>query len=112
MRHLRHHAADGVRVRTLNHLIQPGESQTLDHQLLFHRGTNRGTHPLQVNLPAARTRFLRRHLVNLESETSKIRTCLSTEYRVLSTVLTAPAPSSRASRPLPRGSSTASARRR
>src|SRR5208283_5390541 len=54
MRHLGHHAADSLVVRTLDDLIQPGESQPLDHQLLFHRGTNGGTHPLQVNLPAAR----------------------------------------------------------
>src|SRR5271165_6897776 len=38
MRHLGHHAADSLVVRTLDDLIQPGESQPLDHQLLFHRG--------------------------------------------------------------------------
>src|ERR1039458_4170823 len=80
MRHLRHHAADGVRVRTLNHLIQPREPQTLDHQLLFHRGTNRGPHPLQVNLPACRTSFLRRHLVNLENSHLSEYCAPSTEY--------------------------------
>src|SRR5580704_16227191 len=63
MRHLGHHAADGAVVRTLNDLIQPREAQALDHQLLFHRGTNGGAHPLQVNLPAARIRFLRRHFL-------------------------------------------------
>src|ERR1700757_2982633 len=67
MRNLRHHTADGVGVRTLNHLIQPGESQALDHTLLFDRGTNCGAHPLQVNLSAARVRFLCRHSLNLIS---------------------------------------------
>src|SRR3984885_10153029 len=57
MRNLGHHPADGVVVRTLNHLVQP---------LLFHRSTNRGTHPLQVNLSAARIRFFRRHFQNLD----------------------------------------------
>src|SRR5579872_3248729 len=61
MRNLRHHAADGVRIRALDYLVQPGKSQAFDHSLLFYRGTNSGTHPLQVNLSAARIRFLRRH---------------------------------------------------
>src|ERR1035438_7064946 len=67
MRHLRHHAADGVVVRTLDHLVQPGKSQPLDHQFLFHRSTNGGPYPLQLNLSAARIRFLRRHFMNLNS---------------------------------------------
>src|ERR1039458_3915328 len=65
MRNLGHHAANGLVVRTFNHLIESGESQPLDHALLFYRGANGGAHPLQVNLSAARIRFLRRHFVNL-----------------------------------------------
>src|SRR5258708_7646553 len=61
MRNLGHHAANGRVVGTLNHLVQPGKSQTLDHQLLLLGGTNGGTHPLQVNLSAARIRLFRRH---------------------------------------------------
>src|SRR5579863_8160671 len=65
MRHLGYHATNGLRVRTLNHLVQPGESQSLDHQLLFHRGTNGGAHPFQLDLSTARIRFLRRHSLSL-----------------------------------------------
>src|ERR1700680_4258872 len=59
MRHLGHHTANGLAIRPLDHLVQPREAQTLHHQLLFYRGTNGGTHPLQMNFgAAARTRFL------------------------------------------------------
>src|ERR1700722_12589597 len=67
MRHLGHHAADGRIVRTLNHLVQAGESQALDHQLLLHRRANCRSHPLQLNLSTARIRLLRRHLIKPQS---------------------------------------------
>src|SRR5208337_714469 len=63
VRHFGHHAADGGRVRPFHHLVQPRETQTLNHSLLLGRGTNGGAHPLQVNFPAARTRLLRRHAI-------------------------------------------------
>src|SRR4030081_853064 len=63
VRDFRHHAANCGVVRTLDYLVQPGESQTLDNELLFYRGTNGGAHPLQVNLSAARIRFLCCHSV-------------------------------------------------
>src|ERR1700693_5227854 len=53
MRHLGYHAADGSVIRTLDHLVQTGKPQTLDHQFLPDRGTNGGTHPLQMNFGAA-----------------------------------------------------------
>src|ERR1700730_14707571 len=102
MRTLRHHTADSVVVRTLNHLVQPRESQALDHALLFDRGTNGGAHPLQVNLSAARIRFLCRHYFDPH---------LGTRYQVLGT-LTVPAQSCPAWSRRPLESSTVSARRR
>src|SRR5579859_604351 len=61
MWNLGYHSADSLRIWTLNHLVQPGESQAFNHQLVFFRGTNRGAHPFQLNLSAARIRLLRRH---------------------------------------------------
>src|SRR5437870_10210010 len=58
VRHLGYHAANGGGVRTLNHLVQPGKPQAFDHQLVCYRGTNRGAHPLQVELAAAFIRCL------------------------------------------------------
>src|SRR5450631_4631724 len=59
VRHLGHHAANGRVVRTLDHLIQPRETQTLDDQLLLDGRANRGTHPLQMDFGAvARMRLL------------------------------------------------------
>src|SRR6266849_5491676 len=53
MRHLGHHAADGRIIRALDHLVQPGKAQTLNHQLLLDRGTNGGTYPFQMDFGAA-----------------------------------------------------------
>src|SRR3984893_3194439 len=59
MRHLGHHATNGRVVRTLDHLVQPRETQTFDHQLLLDGGANGGPHPLQMDFgAAARIRFL------------------------------------------------------
>src|SRR5216684_5074490 len=58
VRDLGYHPTDRRVVGTLNHLVQPGKAQALDHEFLFNRGTNGGAHPLQVNLPAARICFL------------------------------------------------------
>src|SRR4030081_1188907 len=55
MRNLGDHSANGGIVRTLNHLVQPRETEPFDYQLMFYRGANRGTHPLQVELAAACT---------------------------------------------------------
>src|SRR5439155_16222297 len=52
VRDLGYHPTDRRVVGTLNHLVQPGEAQALDHEFLFNGGTNGGAHPLQVNLPA------------------------------------------------------------
>src|ERR1700733_13133195 len=62
MRNLRYHAAYRSIVRTLDHLIQTREPQSLHHQLLLHRGANCRTHPLQVNLTVnCRFWLFRRH---------------------------------------------------
>src|SRR6266851_4389472 len=52
-------SADGRIIRALDHLVQPGKAQTLNHQLLLDRGTNGGTYPFQMDFGAATwTRFL------------------------------------------------------
>src|SRR5579862_8880803 len=58
VRDLCHHAADGRRIRTFNHLIQSREPQALDDQLMFHRSTDRGPHPLQMKFAGRRAGFL------------------------------------------------------
>src|ERR1043166_4075749 len=58
MRHLRHHAADRGVIRTLDHLVQPGKSQSSDDQLVLHWRLNRGTYPLELDLSAALARCL------------------------------------------------------
>src|SRR5216684_2827177 len=67
MRNLSHHAANRCVVWTLNHLVQPGKSQSLDHKLMFHRCANGRDYPLQVYLSGNRLRFLRRHRKSLSS---------------------------------------------
>src|SRR5215831_4606233 len=57
MRYLLHHAANGRRIRTLNHLVQPGKSQPLHDQLMLHRGADRRPHILDLDRPAARVCF-------------------------------------------------------
>src|SRR5215472_13824588 len=52
VRNLGDHPANGGRVRALNHLIQPGKSQPLDHQLVLDRAANGGPHPLEVQFSA------------------------------------------------------------
>src|SRR5580700_9142191 len=46
MRNLGHHSSNGRIVRPLNHLVQSREAKSLNHQLLFCRGADRGAHPL------------------------------------------------------------------
>src|SRR4051812_10514191 len=54
VRHLCNHAADGERVFTLDHLVQTGEAQSLDHQLLLDRSLASRAEPLQLNLGSLR----------------------------------------------------------
>src|SRR3974390_2476937 len=56
VRHFLYHAANRRRIRTLDDLVQPRESKTLDDQLVLHRGTDGGAHVLQMN--RARLRFV------------------------------------------------------
>src|SRR5208337_2216306 len=48
MRDLRHHAPDRGRVFALDHLVQTGKTQTLDHQFVLHRRANRRAHILEM----------------------------------------------------------------
>src|SRR6266566_2034535 len=56
MRHLGHHPANGRRVLPLDHLVQPRESQSLDHQLVLHRSSNGRTYPFELDDRAVLTR--------------------------------------------------------
>src|SRR5580698_8029581 len=93
VRNLSHHAANRGVVGTLDHLVEPGKAQPFDYSFVLHRSTNRGTHPLQVQFAAGRTRFLCRHLRNPLLAITLVRTC-------------------RALRPRQPGSLNASARRK
>src|SRR5579884_3282809 len=62
MRHLRYHAADRWRIFPLDDLVEPGEAQALDHQLVLYRRLDGRAHPLQLDLGSRRCRF---HLVPL-----------------------------------------------
>src|SRR5208282_2617731 len=52
MRDLGHHPANRGRVFALDHLVQPGETQSLDHQLMLDRGGNGRPYPLELDLCA------------------------------------------------------------
>src|SRR5690349_21045470 len=61
MRHLGDHAANGRRIRTLDHLIQARESESLDNFFMRHRSADGGTNVLQFQLAAAFRGFLGSH---------------------------------------------------
>src|ERR1017187_9142413 len=61
VRNFRDHAANRQRIWTFNHLVQPGETESLDDSLLLHRRTNGGAHPLEVQLDAVVGRYFWHH---------------------------------------------------
>src|SRR6185436_8965835 len=61
MRHLRDHATNRRGVRTLNHLVQPREPETLNNFLVLHRSADGRAHIFQAQCASARGCFFRRH---------------------------------------------------
>src|SRR5215469_730453 len=61
MRHLGHHSTNGRSIGALNHLVQPGETQSANDLLLSDRRTNCRAYPLQADLAAVLYRLLRCH---------------------------------------------------
>src|SRR5512141_2844873 len=82
MRDLGHHAANGSVVGPLDYLVQSRETQALDHQLLLHRGANRGTHPLQMYFRAAPwTRFSGQFVGHVYSSSTVLPRMAATSLR-------------------------------
>ncbi len=54
VRNFGNHAANRGVVGTLDHLVQPGETQAFDYQLMFYRSADGRTHPFQMQLATAR----------------------------------------------------------
>src|SRR6185369_13672381 len=84
VRHLCNHATNGERVFALDHLVQTGEAQSLDHQLLLNRSLASGTEPLQLDLGSLRCLlrlFLNSCAGHLYSSSTDLPRLLATSLR-------------------------------